>query len=54
MKMNLYLITIKQGAFAIGAAESKEDAIEFAKEETAKKFRRIRVEYKGEIIWSNY
>ncbi len=52
--MNLYLITIKNGAYAIGASENKEDAIEFAKEETARKYRPIDVEYKGEIVWSNH
>ena len=52
--MNLYIITIKNGAFAIGAAENEYDAITFAKEETARKYRRIRVEHQGKIIWSNY
>ncbi len=52
--MNLYLITIKNGAYAIGASESKEYAIEFAKEETARKYRPIDVEYMGKIIWSNH
>lgn len=52
--MKLYLITIQNGRYAIGAAETEADAIKYAKEETARKYRRIRVEYDGKIIWSNY
>lgn len=52
--MKLYLITIKNGKFAIGAAETREDAIKYAEEETTRKHRRMRVEYDGKTIWSNY